>query len=226
MTLEDRVRRHRLAILQRAALLGNVTQACRETGISRTLFYRWRRRYVRYGADGLRPRPTRPSRWPRQAIPVLEYQVLAYALPWPTHGPARIAIQLRQPLWGGWRISASGVYGILTRHGLQTRWERLTRLEPGGDGRAADGADRPTAAAAARGGPAPRRSGLPPQHRAAGAGSASLPALLQPGSIASRLPAARPDARVGFPGPQGQLSTLEDNGWRTQVSAPRPYRTN
>jgi hypothetical protein len=142
MTLEDRVRRHRLAILQRAALLGNVTQACRETGISRTLFYRWRRRYVRYGADGLRPRPTRPSRWPRQAIPVLEYQVLAYALPWPTHGPARIAIQLRQPLWGGWRISASGVYGILTRHGLQTRWERLTRLEPGGDGRAADGADR------------------------------------------------------------------------------------
>jgi hypothetical protein len=54
---------------------------------------------------------------------------LAYALLWPTHGPARIAGQLRQPLWGGWRISASGVYAILRRHGLQTRWERLTRLE-------------------------------------------------------------------------------------------------
>ena len=129
MTLEDSVRRHRLVILQRAALLGNVTQACREAGISRTLFYRWRRRSLRYGAEGLRPRPMRPTRWPRQAIPALEHAVLAYALLWPTHGPARLALQLRQPLWGGWRISASGVYAILRRHGLQTRWERLTRLE-------------------------------------------------------------------------------------------------
>ena len=129
MTLEDSVRRHRLAILQRAALLGNATQACREAGISRTLFYRWRRRYLRYGTDGLRPRPTRPARWPRQTVPALEHQVLAYALLWPTHGPARIAMQLRQPLWGGWHISGSGVYAILRRHGLQTRWERLTRLE-------------------------------------------------------------------------------------------------
>ena len=129
MTLEDSVRRHRVAILQRAALLGSVTQACREAGISRTLFYRWRRRYLRYGTEGLRPRPRRPTRWPRQTIPALEHAVLAYALLWPTHGPARIALQLRQPLWGGWRISASGVYAVLRRHGLQTRWERLTRLE-------------------------------------------------------------------------------------------------
>ena len=50
MTLEDRVHRHRLAILQGAALLGNVSQACREAGISRTLFYRRRRRLVRRGA--------------------------------------------------------------------------------------------------------------------------------------------------------------------------------
>ena len=129
MTLEDSIRRHRLAILQRAALLGSVTQACREAGISRTLFYRWRQRYLRYGAEGLRPRSTRPTRWPRQAIPALEHAVLAYALLWPTQGPARLALQLRQPLWGGWRISASGVYAIFRRHGLQTRWERLTRLE-------------------------------------------------------------------------------------------------
>lgn len=129
MTLEDSVRRYRVAILQRAALLGNVTQACREAGISRTLFYRWRRRYLRYGVEGLRPRPTRPTRWPRQAIPALEHAVLAYALLWPTQGPSRIAMQLRQPLWGGWRISASGVYAILKRHSLPTRWERLTRLE-------------------------------------------------------------------------------------------------
>ncbi|MDR7483701.1 MAG: helix-turn-helix domain-containing protein, partial [Armatimonadota bacterium] len=128
MTLEDRVLRHRYAVIQRAAALGNVSQACREFGISRPLFYRWRKRLVRSGPEGLRPRPVRPTRWPRQAAPALEHAVLAYALLWPTHGPARIAAHLRQPRWGGWRVSASGVYSILRRQGLQTRWERLTRL--------------------------------------------------------------------------------------------------
>ena len=91
MTLEDSVRHHRLQIMQRAAQLRNVTRACQEAGISRTLFYRWRQRLLRYGPEGLRPRPTRPTRWPRQATPALEHAVLAYALLWPTHRPARIA---------------------------------------------------------------------------------------------------------------------------------------
>jgi len=129
MTLEDSVMHHRCAVIQRAAALGNVSQACREFGISRTLFYRWRKRLLRYGPAGLRPRPAHPTRWPRQAAPALEHAILAYALLWPTHGPARIAAQLKQPRWGSWRISASGVYSILRRQGLQTRWERLTRLE-------------------------------------------------------------------------------------------------
>lgn len=129
MTLEDSVRRHRLQIMQRAAILGNISRACEEAGISRTLFYRWRKRVLRYGPEGLRPRPTRPNRWPRQATPALEHAVVAYALLWPTHGPARISAQLRQARWGAWQVSGSGVYGILKRHGLQTRWERLIRLE-------------------------------------------------------------------------------------------------
>jgi transposase InsO family protein len=54
---------------------------------------------------------------------------LAYALHWPTHGPQRIADQLGQRRYGGWRLSATGVYKILRRHGLRTRWERLARLE-------------------------------------------------------------------------------------------------
>lgn len=129
MTLEASVLRQRLAILRRAQQLGNVSRACREAGISRTLFYRWKRRLLRYGPDGLRPRPSRPTRWPRQATPTLEHAVVAYALLWPTHGPARIALQLRQPRFGGVTVSSSGVYGILCRTGLRTRWERLTKVE-------------------------------------------------------------------------------------------------
>lgn len=129
MTLEESVVAHRLRVMRRAEESGNVTQACRLYGVSRTLFYRWRRRFLSYGHDGLRPRPRQSERFARQAAPQLEHAVLAYALAWPTHGPQRIADQLRQPAYGGWRVSASGAYAILRRRGLQTRWERLIRLE-------------------------------------------------------------------------------------------------
>lgn len=129
MTLADSVMALRLKVMKRAEETGNVSEACRQFGISRTLFYRWRRRYLSYGATGLLPRPTRPQRWARQSAPQLEHAVLAYALAWPTHGPQRLADQLGRPSFGGWKVSASGVYAILRRHGLQTRWERLTRLE-------------------------------------------------------------------------------------------------
>lgn len=129
MTLEESVVAHRLRVMRRAEELDNVTQACRQYGVSRTLFYRWRRRFLTYGHDGLRPRPRHSQRFARQAAPQLEHAVLAYALAWPTHGPQRIADQLRQPAYGCWRLSASGAYAILRRHGLQTRWERLIRLE-------------------------------------------------------------------------------------------------
>ncbi len=39
--------------------------------------------------------------------------MLPYALHWPTHGPLRVADQLGQRRYGGWRISASGVVAQL-----------------------------------------------------------------------------------------------------------------
>jgi transposase InsO family protein len=129
MTLTDKVVQLRRHVIQRAAAGIPVTRVCREAGISRTLFYRWKRRFVQYGAAGLAPRPARPKRWGRQSSPALEHAVLAYALHWPTHGPRRIADQLRQRRYGSWRISATGAYKILRRHGVRTRWERLARLE-------------------------------------------------------------------------------------------------
>lgn len=68
MTLDDSVHAFRLSLMTRAEALGNVSQACRQAGISRSLFYRWRKRYLAYGPDGLHPRrtgarPGRPSSW-------------------------------------------------------------------------------------------------------------------------------------------------------------------
>ena len=62
MTLDDSVHGMRLRVMQRAQVLGNVSAVCRELGISRTLFYRWRKRLERYGHDGVHPRRHRAGR--------------------------------------------------------------------------------------------------------------------------------------------------------------------
>jgi hypothetical protein len=48
-THEEKIWLMRSRVLERARVLGNVSAACREAGISRTFFYRWRRRLARGG---------------------------------------------------------------------------------------------------------------------------------------------------------------------------------
>ena len=127
MTLEDKVHALRLHVLRRAEELGNVSAACREAGISRTVFYRWRKRFVLYGPDGLHPRHTEARRGrPPQLAPTEERQILAAALAWPTWGPQRVSLQLAQH---GLVVSSTTVWRALRRVGLGTRVERLLALE-------------------------------------------------------------------------------------------------
>jgi transposase-like protein len=64
--------------------LGNVSEACRRHGTSRTVFYRWRQRLEQYGPDGVHPKRRQARRgWP-PAVPVqTERRVIAFALAWP-----------------------------------------------------------------------------------------------------------------------------------------------
>ena len=130
MTLNDSVHAHRLRVMARAQALGNVTRACTEVGISRTLFYRWRRRYLAYGAPGLHPRRPGPRRGRPSILSLqVERAILALALAWPTWGPARLAVQLARPEHGGYRVAPATIYRFLRRTGLRTRFERLAVLE-------------------------------------------------------------------------------------------------
>lgn len=130
MTLNDSIHGLRLHVMHRAQELGNVSQVCREAGISRSLFYRWRQRYLAYGPDGLHPRQTAARRGRPSTVPVaMERAVLAMALAWPTWGPARLSAQLARPEQGGWRIAPATLYRLLCRAGLPTRWQRLAVLE-------------------------------------------------------------------------------------------------
>jgi transposase InsO family protein len=127
MTLEDKVHDYRLLVLRRAEEKGSVTAACREYGVSRTLFYRWRARFRRYGADGLHPRRRQAS--PGRPVSLAQHDersIVALALSWPTWGPKRLSLQLARD---GHSISPSTVYRALCRVGLSTREKRLAVLE-------------------------------------------------------------------------------------------------
>src|SRR5258705_2884683 len=126
MTLDEKVHGLRLHVIQRAAQLGNVSRACREAGISRALFYRWRQWLERYGQDGVHPRRhrARPGR-PVQLAPETERVLLSVAVSAATWGASRIAAYLRHR----WQlhVAPSTVQRALRRAGLATRRPRLTR---------------------------------------------------------------------------------------------------
>jgi len=129
MTLEDSIHTQRLRVLRDAERLGNVSEACRRHGMSRTVFYRLRQRFEQYGPDGVHPkrRQARCGRPP--AIPVqTERRVIAFALAWPTCGPQWYSDQLARE---GVRIASTTVWRLLRRRQLGIRKARLAVLEHG-----------------------------------------------------------------------------------------------
>jgi transposase InsO family protein len=127
MTLEDSIHSQRLRVLRDAEQLGNVSEACRRYGMSRTLFYRLRRRLEDYGPDGVHPKRGHARRGRPPAVPVqTERRVIALALAWPTCGPQWYSDQLARE---GVAVAATTVWRLLRRQQLGTRRARLAVLE-------------------------------------------------------------------------------------------------
>lgn len=127
MTLEDSIHTQRLRVLRDAEQLGNVSEACRRHGLSRTLFYRLRQRFELYGSDGVHPKRHRPARGRPSAIPVqTERRVIALALAWPTCGPQWYSDQLARE---GVPLAPTTIWRLLRRQQLGTRRARLAVLE-------------------------------------------------------------------------------------------------
>lgn len=134
MREDDALFRFRVRVFALAHELG-VAGACRLMGIHRSTYYRWKRQVDRFGLEVLRPRERRLPRMPNALSPVVEQRIVAFALGHPSCGPDRISAELARPKWGGIRVSSSGVWRALRRHGLQTRSKRYgviaLRMEPG-----------------------------------------------------------------------------------------------
>ena len=131
----------RLAILQHAEeVTGNVAKTCRYFGISRQLFYTWKRRYDTDGVEGLRDRSCRPKFCPHETRIEVVGKII-YLCQNYHFGPAKIAMYLKR--YHDIEISSSGVWRILKRLDMnrlptsqrykphKERWKRYEKQQPG-----------------------------------------------------------------------------------------------
>ena len=105
--------KRRLAILRHAEeITGNVARTCRYYGISRQVFYKWRRRSDADGLDGLWDRSHRPHLSPNATRTEVVGKII-YLRQHDHFGPAKIAMYLQR--YHDIHISHSGVWRILKR---------------------------------------------------------------------------------------------------------------
>jgi hypothetical protein len=110
LTNDDLIFRFRLRLFSLAEEMGHVRAACRAMGVHHSTYYRWRKPYLTYGTDALRPRERRLPRMPNHTPSFIEQRILAFALAYPGFGPKRVAAELARERWGGIRISPNGVW--------------------------------------------------------------------------------------------------------------------
>jgi len=117
-----------------------VARTCRHFGISRTMFYRWKRRFEVHGEAGLADRPRTPLRSPRATPPAVVSKIL-YLRQQYHFGPGRIADYLKR--FHRVTIARSSVHRILIKHDMRRlpanqkyqahrkRWKRYEKPKPG-----------------------------------------------------------------------------------------------
>lgn len=116
----------RLAALRLAEQLGNVAEACRRTGVDRSDFYEWRRRFLAGGQEGLRNRSRAHKSHPRETVAVLETKILELSLARPDWSCSRLAGQMAAE---GTPLSSPTVQRLLVKHGLGSVASRMDRAE-------------------------------------------------------------------------------------------------
>jgi transposase InsO family protein len=119
---------------------GSISATCRYFGISRQVFYRWKRRYEDEGLQGVRDRSSKPHRGPN-ATEVDIVGKIVYLRQTYHFGPEKIAMYLKR--YHDVTVSKSGVWRILKRLDMnrlpssqrykthKQRWKRYEKKRPG-----------------------------------------------------------------------------------------------
>ena len=126
MNAETKIAQQRLSLLELAQGLGNVAEACRQRGVSRTQFYEYKRRFQTHGMVGLKDLPPIHQTHPQTTSPEVVDRLLAVSMENPTRGCNWLHDRL---LLEGISVSAPTIQGILNKHEMGSRYERLLKLE-------------------------------------------------------------------------------------------------
>ncbi len=120
------IARQRLSVLELAEALGNVSEACRQRGMTRTQFYKYKRRFETHSLEGLKDRPPIPKSHPMTTPPEVVERVKALALEHPFYGCNRLeALFLAERI----RVSYVTIQKILNVDQLGSRSQRRLVLE-------------------------------------------------------------------------------------------------
>jgi transposase InsO family protein len=125
VTHEDIVYDRRKRLIEYAARIGNVAEACRVFGVSRKTYYEWLGKAERYGLSALLPKQRRAPHQPNAMTSEEVAVILAEAVARPTLGPRSLLRHLKSR---GVHRSASGVAKVLRRHHLGTARQRVAAL--------------------------------------------------------------------------------------------------
>lgn len=126
MTVDQKIIKNKLGLLNLAEELGNVSKACRVMGFSRDTFYRYRELVETGGVESLFERTRRKPNHKNRVDGEIESKIVQFAIDNPAFGQLRASNELRKV---GVFISPAGVRCIWLRHDMETFQKRLKVLD-------------------------------------------------------------------------------------------------
>jgi transposase InsO family protein len=125
-TVQEKLIRNKLGLLNLAQELRNVSQACKVMGYSRDTFYRYKDAVENGGTEALFEKNRRGPNPKNRVDERTEEAVLRHSIEFPTQGQVRVSNEL---LKMGVIISPTGVRSVWIRNNLKTTKQRLAALE-------------------------------------------------------------------------------------------------